>query len=96
MEPVFESQTKKTKLGSTDMGGGMPTVRSYIIDFLGTQLDNFLHKNTTVSELIQRKIIQAEKEQKRIIRYTQIGERTSKKASLHNKKLRDCEFIYLT
>ena len=81
MEPVFESQTK-TKLGSTDMGGGMPTVRSYIIDFLSTQLDNFLHKNTAVSELIQRKIIQAEKERKRTIRYTQIGERTSKKGKL--------------
>ena len=45
MEPIFESQTK-TKLGSTEMGDGLPSVRSYIIDFLSTQLDNFLHKNT--------------------------------------------------
>ena len=63
MEPVFESQTK-TKLGSTEMGEGMPSVRSYIVDFLSTQLDNFLHKNTDVAEAIQRKIIQAERERK--------------------------------
>lgn len=89
MEPVFESQTK-TKLGSTDMGGGMPTVRSYIIDFLGTQLDNFLHKNTAVSELIQRKIIQAEKERKELSGIRKLAKERAKKASLHNKKLRDC------
>ena len=89
MEPVFESQTK-TKLGSTDMGGGMPTVRSYIIDFLSTQLDNFLHKNTAVSELIQRKIIQAEKERKELSGIRKLAKERAKKASLHNKKLRDC------
>jgi len=89
MEPVFESQTK-TKLGSTDMGGGMPTVRSYIVDFLGTQLDNFLHKNTAVSELIQRKIIQAEKERKELSGIRKLAKERAKKASLHNKKLRDC------
>ena len=89
MEPVFESQTK-TKLGSTDMGGGMPTVRSYIIDFLGTQLDNFLHKNIVVSELIQRKIIQAEKERKELSGIRKLAKERAKKASLHNKKLRDC------
>ena len=60
MEPVFESQTK-TKLGSTEMGEKMPTVRSYIHEFLGTQLDNFLHKNPDTAEKIQRKIMQAEK-----------------------------------
>jgi topoisomerase-4 subunit B len=49
MEPVFESQTK-TKLGSTDMGGDMPTVRTYINDFVGTQLDNYLHKNAATAE----------------------------------------------
>jgi DNA gyrase/topoisomerase IV subunit B len=63
MEPVFESQTK-TKLGSTEMGDGMPTVRSYINDFLGTQLDNFLHKNPDTAASIQRKIMQAEKNAK--------------------------------
>ena len=53
MEPVFESQTK-TKLGSTDMGGDLPTVRSYINDFIGTKLDNYLHKNPTTAEQLQR------------------------------------------
>ena len=61
MEPVFESQTK-TKLGSTDMGGQLPTVRSYINDFIKTNLDNFLHKNTESAEALQRKIMQAERE----------------------------------
>ena len=60
MEPVFESQTK-TKLGSTEMGDGLPSVRTYIIDFLCTQLDNYLHKNPQVAESIQKKIIQAER-----------------------------------
>ena len=95
MEPVFESQTK-TKLGSTDMGGGMPTVRSYIIDFLGTQLDNFLHKNTAVSELIQRKIIQAEKERKELSGIRKLAKERAKKASLHNKNFEIVEFICLT
>ncbi|NNF18512.1 MAG: type IIA DNA topoisomerase subunit B, partial [Flavobacteriaceae bacterium] len=65
MEPVFESQTK-TKLGSTDMGGGLPTVRTYINDFLGTQLDNYLHQHPETAEKIQRKIMQAEKERKEL------------------------------
>ena len=56
MEPVFESQTK-TKLGSTDMGGGLPTVRTFINDFLKTHLDNYLHKNPDTAEAIQRKIL---------------------------------------
>ena len=89
MEPVFESQTK-TKLGSTEMGGDLPTVRSYIIDFLGTQLDNFLHKNPVTAESIQRKIIQAEKERKELSGIMKIARERAKKARLHNKKLRDC------
>ena len=52
MEPVFESQTK-TKLGSTEMGGKLPTVRSYINEFIGKYLDNYLHKNPEISEKIQ-------------------------------------------
>src|SRR5690554_6668536 len=63
MEPVFESQTK-TKLGSTDMGGNLPTVRTFINDFLKTHLDNYLHKNPETAEKIQRKILQAERERK--------------------------------
>ena len=89
MEPVFESQTK-TKLGSTEMGDGLPSVRSYIVDFLGTQLDNFLHKNNEVADSIQRKILQAEKERKELSGIRKIARERAKKASLHNKKLRDC------
>ena len=89
MEPVFESQTK-TKLGSTDMGGDLPTVRSYINDFLTHQLDNYLHKNPETAEAIQRKIIQAEKERKELSGIRKLARERAKKASLHNKKLRDC------
>jgi topoisomerase-4 subunit B len=89
MEPIFESQTK-TKLGSTEMGGSMPSVRSYIIDFLSTQLDNFLHKNSLVAESIQKKIIQAEKERKELSGIRKLAKERAQKASLHNKKLRDC------
>jgi topoisomerase-4 subunit B len=89
MEPVFESQTK-TKLGSTDMGGGLPTVRTYINDFIGKQLDNYLHKNSETAEQIQRKIVQAEKERKELSGIRKLARERAKKASLHNKKLRDC------
>ncbi|MFD0862172.1 DNA topoisomerase IV subunit B [Sungkyunkwania multivorans] len=89
MEPVFESQTK-TKLGSTEMGGGLPTVRTYINDFVGTQLDNFLHKNPGTAEKIQRKILQAERERKELSGIRKLAKERAKKASLHNKKLRDC------
>ena len=89
MEPVFESQTK-TKLGSTEMGGDLPTVRTYINDFLKTQLDNYLHKNPGVSERIQKKILQAEKERKELSGIRKLARDRAKKASLHNKKLRDC------
>ena len=89
MEPIFESQTK-TKLGSTEMGEKMPTVRSYIHDFLGTQLDNFLHKNPDTAEKIQRKIMQAEKERKELSGIRKLARDRAKKSNLHNKKLRDC------
>ncbi len=89
MEPVFESQTK-TKLGSTEMGEKMPTVRSYINDFLRTQLDNYLHKNPETADKIQRKIMQAEKERKELSGIRKLARDRAKKASLHNKKLRDC------
>lgn len=89
MEPVFESQTK-TKLGSTDMGGKLPTVRTYINDFVGKYLDNYLHKNQTTAEAIQRKIVQAEKERKELSGIRKLARDRAKKASLHNKKLRDC------
>ena len=89
MEPVFESQTK-TKLGSTEMGGDLPTVRTYINDFVGKQLDNFLHKNAPTAEALQRKILQAEKERKELSGIRKLARERAKKASLHNKKLRDC------
>ena len=89
MEPVFESQTK-TKLGSTEMGDGLPTVRTYINDFVKTKLDNFLHRNTDVAEKLQKKILQAEKERKELSGIRKIARDRAKKASLHNKKLRDC------
>lgn len=89
MEPVFESQTK-TKLGSTDMGGNLPTVRTYINDFLKTQLDNYLHKNTDIAEKIQRKILAAERERKELSGIRKLAKDRAKKANLHNKKLRDC------
>ncbi|MBT8304065.1 MAG: type IIA DNA topoisomerase subunit B [Bacteroidia bacterium] len=89
MEPVFESQTK-TKLGSTEMGGGLPTVRTFINDFLKTQLDNFLHKNPETAEAIQTKILQAERERKELSGIRKLAKERAKKASLHNKKLRDC------
>ena len=93
MEPVFESQTK-TKLGSTEMGGKLPSVRVYINEFLKTKLDNFLHKNQEVSEAIQRKILQAEKERKELSGIRKLAKERAKKASLHNKKLRDCRIHF--
>jgi topoisomerase-4 subunit B len=89
MEPVFESQTK-TKLGSTEMGGGLPTVRTFIGDFVKTKLDNYLHKNPDVAENIQKKILQAEKERKDLSGIRKLARERAKKSSLHNKKLRDC------
>ncbi len=89
MEPVFESQTK-TKLGSTEMGGGLPSVRAYVNDFIKRELDNFLHKNTEISDQIHRKILQAEKERKELSGIRKIARERAKKANLHNKKLRDC------
>ena len=89
MEPVFESQTK-TKLGSTDMGGDFPTVRTYINDFVGKYLDNYLHKNQDTADKLQRKIVMAEKERKELSGIRKLARDRAKKANLHNKKLRDC------
>jgi topoisomerase-4 subunit B len=89
MEPVFESQTK-TKLGSTEMGGELPTVRTYINDFVKRKLDNYLHRNTEVADKLQKKILQAEKERKELSGIRKLARERAKKASLHNKKLRDC------
>ena len=89
MEPVFESQTK-TKLGSTEMGKGLKSVRVFINEFIKKELDNYLHKNSEVAKSIQNKIIQAEKERKELSGIRKLARERAKKASLHNKKLRDC------
>jgi topoisomerase-4 subunit B len=89
MEPIFESQTK-TKLGSTEMGGKLPTVRTHISDFLKTKLDNFLHRNSDVADSLLKKIVQAEKERKELSGIRKLAKDRAKKANLHNKKLRDC------
>ena len=94
MEPVFESQTK-TKLGSTEMGEGMPTVRTYIINFVQKHLDDYLHKQPEIAEEIQKKILQAERERKELSDIRKSARDGAKKVSLHNKKLRDCR-IHLT
>ena len=93
IEPVFESQTK-TKLGSHDMGPELGTVRSYILDFLKTKLDNYLHRNSEAAEIILKKILRAEKEQKELAGIQKLARERAKKASLHNKKLRDCRQHY--
>jgi len=88
-EPVFESQTK-TKLGSTDMGPNAATVRTYVNDFIKKQLDNFLHKNPELADALHKKILQAERERKELSGIRKLAKDRAKKASLHNKKLRDC------
>ncbi len=94
MEPVFESQTK-TKLGSTEMGEGLPTVRTYITNFVQKHLDDYLHKQPEIAEEIQKKILQAERERKELSGIRKLARDRAKKVSLHNKKLRDCR-IHLT
>ena len=93
-EPVFESQTK-TKLGSTEMGPNSTSVRTFVNDFVKTHLDNFLHKNSEVAEALHRKILQAERERKELSGIRKLAKERAKKASLHNKKLRDCR-VHLT
>ncbi len=93
IEPVFESQTK-TKLGSTEMEPDGVTVRSYVNDFLKKELDNYLHRNTNISEIIEKKIKHAEHERKAMAGVKKLAKERAKKANLHNKKLRDCRIHY--
>lgn len=88
-EPVFESQTK-TKLGSTDMGPKGPTVQTFLRNFLTEHLDNFLHKNPTIAQGLEKRIKQSERERKEIAGIKKLANQRAKKANLHNKKLRDC------
>lgn len=92
-EPVFESQTK-TRLGSQDMGPEGPTVRTFVIDFLKRELDNFLHKNPEVAKALQKRILQSERERKEIADIKKLANQRAKKANLHNKKLRDCRIHF--
>ncbi len=94
IEPVFESQTK-TKLGSQEIEPGGKSMRAFVNDFLKDKLDNYLHRNPEVAELIERKIKQSERERKELSGIRKIARDRAKKANLHNKKLRDCR-LHLT
>ncbi|GAB1490001.1 DNA topoisomerase IV subunit B [Opitutaceae bacterium] len=89
MEPVFESQTK-TKLGSNDIGPGGPSIRQFVTNFMQSQLDNWLHRNPEAAEAIKRKIEESERERKELSGIRNLARERAKKASLHNRKLRDC------
>jgi topoisomerase IV subunit B len=92
-EPVFESQTK-TKLGSQSIGPDGPTLRTFVNDFIKTELDNYLHKNPSVADALLKRILQSERERKEISGIKKLANERAKKANLHNKKLRDCRVHY--
>jgi topoisomerase-4 subunit B len=92
-EPVFESQTK-TKLGSQLMEPEGVTIRNYINDIVKRNLDNYLHKNPETAEELYRKILQSQRERKELDGIKKLARESVKKASLHNKKLRDCKMHY--
>ena len=92
-EPVFESQTK-TKLGSQNIGPDGPTLRTFVNDFIKTELDNFLHKNPATADALLKRILQSERERKEISGIKKLANERAKKANLHNKKLRDCRVHY--
>lgn len=92
-EPVFESQTK-TKLGSQNVGPEGPTMRTFVNDFLKTELDNFLHRNSDIADALQKRIMQSERERKEMAGIKKLANERAKKANLHNKKLRDCRIHY--
>lgn len=94
-EPVFESQTK-TKLGSQQIGPEGPSIRTFINDFVKRELDNYLHKHPDTAETLLSRILQSERERKDIAGIKKLANERAKKASLHNKKLRDCRIHYNT
>ena len=94
VEPVFESQTK-TKLGSLEIEPEGKSMRAFVNDFLKEKLDNFLHRNPQVVDVLEKKIKQSEKERKELSGIRKIARDRAKKANLHNKKLRDCR-VHLT
>ena len=89
IEPVFESQTK-TKLGSLEIEPGGQSMRGFIGDFLGRELNNFLHKNPEVADVLQQRILNNERERKELSGIRKLARDRAKKANLHNRKLRDC------
>jgi len=89
MEPVFESQTK-TKLGSTSVGPKGPTLREFVGKFIQQSLDAHLHRNRETAEALKRKIEESELERKELAGIRNLARERAKKASLHNRKLRDC------
>ncbi|TNE82343.1 MAG: type IIA DNA topoisomerase subunit B [Bacteroidetes bacterium] len=88
-EPVFESQTK-TKLGSQHVSEGGQSMRNFVGDFLKKALDDFLHKNSDIADALQKRIMQSERERKDMAGIKKLANERAKKASVHNKKLRDC------
>lgn len=89
-EPLFESQTK-IKLGSlTTVPDGGISIDKFIGDFVKEQVDNYLHKNTDIAEVLIQKVTENEKERKAIAGVAKLARERSKKANLHNRKLRDC------
>ncbi len=90
-EPVFESQTK-TKLGSLNVGPDGPTVRTFVNDFVKKELDDYLHKHPDVADGLLKRILQSERERKDIAGIKKLANERAKKASLHNRKLRDCKY----
>ena len=91
VEPVFESQTK-TKLGSINMDEKGPSVKSFMMDFLSKELDNYLHRNPAIADALKKRIEQSEHERKELSGIKKIANERAKKANLHNKKLRDCKY----
>jgi len=92
-DPIFESQTK-TKLGSQNIEPDGQSIRNYVMDIVKKHLDNFLHMNPDTADALLRKILQSEKERKEWANVRKIAKESLKKASLHNKKLRDCRIHY--
>lgn len=93
IEPVFESQTK-TKLGSQEIEPGGKSMRAFVMDFLKEKLDNFLHRNPEIVQVLENKIKQSEKERKELSGIRKLARERAKKSSLYNKKLRDCKVHY--
>lgn len=91
VEPVFESQTK-TKLGSVNVDVEGPTMKQFVGDFLTKELDNYLHKNSSVADALKKRIEQSERERKELAGIKKLANERAKKANLHNRKLRDCRY----